>query len=102
MNRIWRVSDSPPLSDRINWYGAYNFSGDECLIRAGGACNAENMAKFPGRIKQRVKASGRRVVVLGVGALRHRAKMAAMAAGIEIVPPPGYSPKLNPIEGLWK
>ncbi|MEO6807485.1 MAG: transposase, partial [Isosphaeraceae bacterium] len=48
---------------------------------------------------------GRRVVVIWDGAPWHRAKMvadAATEAGIEIVPLPGYSPDLNPIEGLWK
>lgn len=103
--RIWRVSDCAPLSDRINWYGAYNFSDGECLIWAEGACNKESTAEFLVRIKEWIKASGRQVVVIWDGAPWHRAKMVmetAKEAGIEIVQLPGYSPDLNPIEGLWK
>ena len=103
--RIWRMSDCPPLSDRINWYGAYNFTDGECLIWAEGACNKESTAQFLGHIKESIKADGRRLVVIWDGAPWHRAKMvseAAAVAGIEIVPLPAYSPDLNPIEGLWK
>lgn len=28
----YRSSDCAPLSDRINWYGAYNFSDGQCFI----------------------------------------------------------------------
>ena len=62
--RIWRVSDCPPLSDRINWYGAYNFSDGECLIWADGACNKENTVEFLVQIKEWIKDAGRQVVVI--------------------------------------
>jgi transposase len=103
--RISRVGDCPSLLDRINWYGAYNFSDGECLIWAEGACNKEWPAQFLVRIKEWIKAADRRVVVVWDGAPWHRAKMVTAAAeiiGIEIVALPGYSPNLNPIEGLWK
>lgn len=103
--RIWRVSDSPPLSDRINWYGAYNFSDGQSLIWAEGRCNKEQTAKFLIRLKTWTETAGRQLVVIWDGAPWHRAKLVAKTAedcGIEIVQLPGYSPDLNPIEGLWK
>src|SRR5262249_11116467 len=34
--RIWRTSDCPKLSDRLNAYGAYDFTNGECLCCATG------------------------------------------------------------------
>ena len=102
---VWRVSDCPPLSQRINWYGAYNFTDGKCLIWAEGNCNKEATVKFLRRVKEWVEAAGRRLVIIWDGAPWHRAKIMSAEAkslGIEIIPLPGYSPDLNPIEGLWK
>ena len=103
--RIWRISACAPLSDRINWYGAYNFSDGQCLIWAEGACNSDATIAFLKKVSAWVPADGRRVVVIWDGAPWHRARRVARAAaelGLELVPLPGYSPDLNPIEGLWK
>jgi transposase len=103
--RIWRTSDCPRLSERINWYGAYNFTDGECFIWAEGACNKESTAEFLHRVEEWVQKKGRRLVVIWDGAPWHRAKLVQQAAsdlGIELIPLPGYSPDLNPIEGLWK
>lgn len=103
--RLWRVSDCPPLADRINWYGAYNFTDGQCLIWADGACNKEATVQFLHRLADWVPKDGRRVVVVWDGAPWHRATIVQQTAqelGIEVVPLPGYSPDLNPIEGLWK
>ena len=56
-------------------------------------------------MKESIQADGRQIVVIWDGAPWHRAKFVAEEAtkmGIEIIPLPGYSPDLNPIEGLWK
>lgn len=101
----WRVSDCPPLADRINWYGAYNFSDGECLIWNEGHCNKESTVAFLRRLADWVKPQGRRIVVIWDGASWHKAKIVGAEAkelGIEIVMLPAYSPDLNPIEGLWK
>lgn len=103
--RLWRISDCPPLAERINWFGAYNFSDGACLIWAEGMCNKERTAEFLHRVDEWVKKQGRRLVVIWDGAPWHRAKLVRQAAedlGIELVRLPGYSPDLNPIEGLWK
>lgn len=103
--RLWRRSDCPPLSDRINWYGAFNFSDGQSLIWNEGNCNAEHTGKFLERLKEWLPDDGRQVVVIWDGAPWHRAKSVqskAQELSIEIVALPGYSPDLNPIEGLWK
>jgi transposase len=103
--RVWRISDCPPLSDRINWYGAFDFSEGQCLIWNEGNCDKQHKAMFLERLKTWLPADGRRVVVIWDGAPWHRAKSVQNKAdelGIELIPLPGYSPDLNPIEGLWK
>jgi transposase len=103
--RLWCPSDCPGLAERINWYGAYNFSDGQCFIWAEGACNKENTAEFLHRVEEWVRKSGRRLVVVWDGAPWHKAKLVEQAAHdleIELMPLPGYSPDLNPIEGLWK
>jgi transposase len=102
---VWRVSDCPGLSERINWYGAYNFTDGQCLIWAEGACNKEKTVHFLHKLDEWLRTDPRRVVVIWDGAPWHRAKLVRQTAeelGIEIVQLPGYSPDLNPIEGLWK
>lgn len=101
----WRVSDCPSLQERINWYGAYNFNDGQCLIWAEGACNTDNTIRFLHKVDEWLRTDGRRVVVIWDGAPWHRAKLIQRTAeelGIELVALPGYSPDLNPIEGLWK
>lgn len=103
--RVWRISDCPPLSDRINWYGAFDFSEGQSLIWNEGNCDKEHTAMFLEHLKSWLPSDGRRVVVIWDGAPWHRAKCVqtkADALGIELIPLPGYSPDLNPIEGLWK
>ena len=103
--RLWKVSGCAPLSDRINWFGAYNFSDGQCLIWADGSCNKETTAQFLHRIKEWIGNDGREIVVIWDGAPWHKAKFVqktALELGITLELLPGYSPDLNPIEGLWK
>ena len=44
--RIWRRSDCPKLSDRMNAYGAYDFTHGECLLWQDGWCNGEQTVQF--------------------------------------------------------
>ena len=48
--RIWRKSDCPKLSDRLNAYGAYDFTHGECLLWQDGWCNGEHTVQFFGRL----------------------------------------------------
>lgn len=103
--RVWRVSDCPSLSERLNWYGAYNFTSGQCLIWHEGQCNTLHTGMFLERVARWLGSLGRRIVLIWDGAPCHRAnilKEQAQALGLELLPLPGYSPDLNPIEGLWK
>lgn len=96
------------LSERINWYGAYNFTAGQCLVRNNGNCNKEQTAEFLEHLKSWLDESspaGKRRIVIWDGAPWHRAHVVretAKACKLELIPLPGYSPDLNPIEGLWK
>jgi len=102
--RVWRRSGCAKLSERLNAYGAYDFSNGQCLLWEDGWCDGQRTATFLGQLK-RWLANGRgRVVVIWDNAPCHRAKAVkarAAEVGIELVFLPGYSPDLNPIERLW-
>ncbi|HBY99095.1 MAG TPA: IS630 family transposase [Chloroflexi bacterium] len=101
----YRLSACASLADRINWYGAYDFTHGRCFIWNEGACNAEHTAQFLRRLVEWIGPTTRRIVIIWDGAPCHRAAIAQATAaelGIDLVPLPGYSPDLNPIEGLWK
>ncbi len=101
----WRPSDCPPLSDRINWYGAYDFTHGQCFLWHEGNCNSQNTVQFLHRLAEWLGAVSLPVVLIWDGAPWHRAKIAQSAAqqlGFTLMPLPGYSPALNRIEGLWK
>lgn len=102
---VWRISGCAPLSDRIDWYGAFDFGEGQSLIWNEGNCNKDRTATFLERIKTWLPPDGRHVVVIWDGAPWHRAESVqnrARELGIELIALPGYSPDLNPIEGLWK
>lgn len=101
----WRTSACPPLSDRINWYGAYDFSQGQCFIWNEGSCNKEQTIQFLHHLATWLGNEPGPVMIVWDGAPWHRAKIVQAAAadlGFTLVPLPGYSPDLNPIEGLWK
>jgi len=101
----YHLSECAPLSHRINWYGAYNFNDGQCFIWNEGNCNQEHTVVFLERVAEWLGVTDRPVTIIWDGAPWHRALIAqakAHALGFRLVPLPGYSPDLNPIEGLWK
>ena len=101
----WRLSDCPPLSDRIDWYGAYDFSNGQCFIWNEHGCNGENTVKFLNHLVEWLSPATCPTVIVWDGAPCHKARLvqeAAAALGLVFLPLPAYSPDLNPIEGLWK
>jgi transposase len=102
--RLWRKSDCPKLSDRLNAYGAYDFSNGECFLWQNGWCNGEQTVSFlQALVAWRAGKKGR-LVLIWDNAPCHVAKIVKAEAnrlGIEVVALPGYSPDLNPIERLW-
>jgi len=101
----WRVSDCPRLTDRINCYGAYDFSQGQCFIWQDGPCNQENTVQFLHQLAAWLAPNETPVILIWDGAPWHKAKSVqdtAARLGFTLKPLPGYSPDLNPIEGLWK
>ena len=104
--RIWRKSGCAKLSERLNCYGAYDFSNGECLLWEDGWCDGERTVKFLRELKRWREGKAGKLVVIWDNAPCHTAKVVKAEAarlGIELVFLPGYSPDLNPIErmGGW-
>lgn len=102
--RLWRKSGCAKLSERLNCYGAYDFSNGQCLLWQDGWCDGERTVKFLQELKRwRAKERGK-IVVIWDNAPCHTAKVVKAKAaelGVELIYLPGYSPDLNPIERLW-
>jgi transposase len=102
--RLWRKSDCPKLSERMNAYGAYDFSNGECLLWENGWCNGSQTVSFLQALALWRAGKKGRLVLIWDNAPCHVAKVVKAEAaklGITLVNLPGYSPDLNPIERLW-
>ena len=102
--RLWRSSDCPKLSDRLNAYGAYDFTNGECLLWQNGWCDGEQTVQSLRELARWRAGKKGRLVLVWDNAPCHVAKVVRAEAarlGIEVVNLPGYSPDLNPIERLW-
>jgi transposase len=101
----YRLSECASLSNRVNWYGALNFTDGQCLIWNEGNCNTDHTIMFLERVADWLGDTDRPVIIIWDGAPWHRAiriRDRAEALGLQLMALPGYSPDLNPIEGLWK
>lgn len=101
----YRMSACASLSDRINWYGAYNYTDGQCFIWNEGNCNTDHTLAFLERVTEWLGQPEQPVLIIWDGAPWHRAirlREQAEELGFRLMPLPGYSPDLNPIEGLWK
>jgi hypothetical protein len=101
----WRLRACPRLADRINGYGAYDFTDGHCFICNEGACNGEHTVQCLPHRHAWLGDSDLPVVILWDGAPCHRAQIVQNAAadlGFTLVPLPGYRPDLTPMEGLWQ
>ena len=101
----WIPSSSPGLSARLNCFGAYNFTAGTCFVWEEGTCNGETTLHFLQKLSHWLGKPDRRVVLIWDGASYHRSQKVRTYAeqlGFQLLPLPGYSPDLNPIEGLWK
>jgi transposase len=102
--RLWRKSDCPKLSDRMNAYGAYDFSHGECLLWQNGWCNGEQTVAFLREVVRWRAGKKGKIVLIWDNAPCHVAKVVTAEAArlqITVLNLPGYSPDLNPIERLW-
>lgn len=103
----WVVSYCPSLQNRLNWYGAYDFSKGQCLIWHQETCDSETTQAFLRHLAQQWPADPQQqTLIIWDGAPWHSKAQAvrqqAEALGFTLIQLPSYSPDLNPIEGLWK
>ena len=85
--RLWRKSDCPKLSDRLNAYGAYDFSNGECLLWQDGWCNGEHTVQFLREVVRWRAGKKGRIVLIWDNAPCHVAKIVTAEAaklGIEL------------------
>ncbi|MCC9079021.1 hypothetical protein FKZ61_023285 [Litorilinea aerophila] len=61
---VYRQSEYPPRSDRINWYAIYNFTEGLCLIWNEGNCNTEHTIAFLERVADWLGDTERLVVII--------------------------------------
>jgi transposase len=101
--RFWVASRSPGLSAKLSFYGLYVYNEGEVRLWPYPRANGEHTIEVLRRL--RAEWPDRQLVVLWDGASYHRAgtvRDAAAALRIELVPLPGYSPDLMPVEALWR
>jgi len=101
--RLWVASSSPGLSAKVSFYGLYLYNEAQVRLwpypRANGGHTIEVLRRL------RAEHPDRALIVLWDGASYHRASAVrdtAAALGITLMPLPGYSPDLMPVEALWR
>ena len=97
--RFWVASSSPGLSARVAVYGPYLYNEGQVRLWPFPRANGDHTIDVLRRL--RAEAPDRQVIVLWDGAPYHRAKTvreAATALNITLMPLPGYSPDLMPVE----
>jgi transposase len=101
--RLWVVSSSPGLAAKVSFYGLYLYNDGQVRLwpysRANGCHTIDVLRRL------RTEVPDRELIVLWDGAPYHRAKAVTTVAcelGITLMPLPGYSPDLMPVEALWR
>ena len=100
--RLWVTSSSPGLSARVSFYGVYLYNKGQVRLWPYPRADGEHTIDVLHRL--RAEAPDRTLIVLWDGAPYHRAQIvreAARTLAIELMPLPGYSPDLMPVEALW-
>jgi transposase len=101
--RFWVASSSPGLSARVSFYGLYLSNEGQVRLWPFPRANGDHTIAVLRRL--RAAFPDEALIVLWDGAPYHRAKAvqeAATTLGIELMPLPGYSPDLMPVEALWR
>src|SRR3954451_20277442 len=100
--RLWVASSSPGLSARVSFYGLYLYNEGQVRLWPFPRATGEHTIEVLRRL--RATFPDEALIVLWDGAPYHRAKIvreAATALNITLMPLPGYSPDLMPVEALW-
>jgi transposase len=97
------ASSSPGLSAKVSFYGLYLYNEAQVRIWPYPRASGEHTIDVLRRLRETIPAG--KLVVIWDGAPYHRAgavRDAAARLNITIVPLPGYSPDLMPVEPLWR
>jgi transposase len=100
---FWVASTSPRLSARVSFYGLYLYNEGQVRLWPFPRANGDHTIAVLRRL--RAEWPDRKLLVLWDGAPYHRAQAvreAARALNITLMPLPGYSPDLMPVEALWR
>src|SRR3954449_11739961 len=100
--RFLVASRSPGLSARVSFYGLYLYNEGQVRLWPFPRANGGHTVAVLRRL--RAEWPDRKLIVLWDGAPYHRAQAvreAARALDIRLMPLPGYSPDLMPVEALW-
>ena len=100
--RFLIASSSPGLSARVSFYGLYLYNEGQVRLWPFPRANGEHTIEVLRRL--RAAFPDEALIVLWDGAPYHRAQAvreAATTLGITLMPLPGYSPDLMPVEALW-
>jgi transposase len=101
--RFFVASSSPGLSARVSVYGLYLYNEGQVRLWPFPRANGEHTIAVLRRL--RAAFPDEALIVLWDGAPYHRAKIVQAVAttlGIRLMPLPGYSPDLMPVEALWR
>jgi transposase len=100
---LWVASSSPGLSAKVSFYGLYLYNEGQVRLWPYPRANSQHTSDVLRRL--RAEHPDRELIVLWDGAPYHRAgavREMAAALRIELMPLPGYSPDLMPVEALWR
>lgn len=100
--RLHVVSTSPGLAARVSLYGLYLYNEGQVRLWPYARANGEHTVDVLHRL--RAEFPGDTLILIWDGAPYHRSKTVRAEAarlGITLLPLPGYSPDLMPVEALW-
>ena len=101
--RFFVASSSPGLSARVSFYGLYRYNEGQVRLWPYPRANGDHTIEVLRRL--RAEVPDRKLIVLWDGAPYHRAQAVREVAhtlDITLMPLPGYSPDLMPVEALWR